>query len=159
LHTTTFSSTFVSDSSTRFAENKLLFGTFAFTNGTSLNEMHIVGGCHRLPEFPWYLQPFQFWSQFVTVPAFSVLSSLATSSHGAPVTSLSWSSSHAFRFRQTKRRTTSFSINRMLCPRLARLLWGYWVTCTHADLEARRLQQWSPVCYFLFLLVYLFALW
>ncbi|KAH9979968.1 hypothetical protein BGW80DRAFT_1556630 [Lactifluus volemus] len=122
LHTTTFSGTFVSDSSTRFAENKPLFGTFAFTNGTSLNEMHIIGGCHRLPEFPWYLQPFQSWSQFVTVPAFSVLSSLATSSHGAPVTSLSWSSSHAFRFRQTKRRTTSFSIDRMLCPRLARLL-------------------------------------
>ncbi|KAF8489254.1 hypothetical protein F5888DRAFT_1747292 [Russula emetica] len=75
-HTTTFSGTFVSDNSTRFPESQPLFGTFAFTNGTSLNQMHIIGGCHRLSEFPWYLQPFPFWSQFITVPAFSVLSSL-----------------------------------------------------------------------------------
>ena len=75
-HTTIFSGTFVSDNSTRFPESQPLFGTFAFTNGTSLNQMHIIEGCHRLSEFPLYLQPFPFWSQFITVPAFSVLSSL-----------------------------------------------------------------------------------
>lgn len=75
-HTITFSGTFVSDNSTRFPESQPLFGTFAFTNGMSLNEMHIIGGCHRLSEFAWYLKPFPFWSQFITVPAFSVLSSL-----------------------------------------------------------------------------------
>ena len=75
-HTTTFSGTFVSDNSTRFPEAQPLFGTFAFTNGTSLNQMHIIEGCHRLSEFAWYLKPFPFWSQFITVPAFSVLSSL-----------------------------------------------------------------------------------
>ena len=75
-HTATFSGSFVSDNSTRFSDSQPLFGTFAFTSGTSLNQMHIIGGCHRLAEFPWYLQPFPFWSQFITVPAFSVLSSL-----------------------------------------------------------------------------------
>jgi uncharacterized membrane protein YjjB (DUF3815 family) len=75
-HTTTFSGSFVSDNSTRFPESQPLFGTFGFTNGTSLNQMHIIEGCHRLSEFPWYLQQFPFWSQFITVPAFSVLSSL-----------------------------------------------------------------------------------
>jgi len=75
-HTTTFSGTFASDNSTRFGGSQPLVGTFAFTNGTSFHQMHIIGGCHRLPEFPWYLQPFPFWSQFITVPAFSVLSSM-----------------------------------------------------------------------------------
>lgn len=75
-HTTTFSGTFVSDNSTRFGESRPLAGTFAFTNGTSFHQMHIIGGCHRMPEFAWYLQPFPFWSQFITVPAFSVLSSM-----------------------------------------------------------------------------------
>ncbi|KAI9508342.1 hypothetical protein F5148DRAFT_1356167 [Russula earlei] len=65
-HTTAFSGTF----------SQALFGTFAFTNRTSLDQIHIIEGCHRLPEFPWYLQPFPFWSQFITVPAFSVLSSM-----------------------------------------------------------------------------------
>ena len=75
-HNTIFSGSFISDNSTRFAESRALFGTFTFTNGTSLNQMHIIEGCHRMPEFPLYLQPFPFWSQFITVPAFSVLSSL-----------------------------------------------------------------------------------
>jgi hypothetical protein len=75
-HTITFSGSFVSDNSTRFAESQPLLGNFAFTSGTSLLEMNIIGGCHRLPGFPWYFQPFPFWSQFITVPAFSILSSL-----------------------------------------------------------------------------------
>ncbi|KAF8264762.1 DUF1212-domain-containing protein [Lactarius quietus] len=75
-HTITFAGSFVSDNSTRFAESQPLVGTFAFTTGTSLLEMNIIGGCHRLPGFPWYFQPFPFWSQFITVPAFSILSSL-----------------------------------------------------------------------------------
>jgi len=34
-------------------------------------------GCFRPPENPWYIQPFPFWTQFVTVPLFSTLSSLS----------------------------------------------------------------------------------
>ncbi len=75
-HTITFSGTFVSDNSTRFTENLPLFGTFAFTSGESLREMNIIEGCHRLLGSPWYFQPFPYWSQFFTVPAFSILSSL-----------------------------------------------------------------------------------
>ncbi|KAI0301187.1 DUF1212-domain-containing protein [Multifurca ochricompacta] len=75
-HTITYSGIFVSDNSTRFAADNPLLGTFAFTNGASLREMNIIEGCHRLPGSLWYLQPFPFWSQFITVPAFSVLSSM-----------------------------------------------------------------------------------
>jgi len=75
-YTATFSGTFVSDNSTRFADSQALFGTFAFTNRTSLQDLHIIEGCHRPPDSPWYLQLFPFWSQFITVPAFSVLSSM-----------------------------------------------------------------------------------
>jgi hypothetical protein len=36
----------------------------------------IVVGCLREPNIPWYLQPFPWWSQFIIVPIFSLLSSL-----------------------------------------------------------------------------------
>ncbi|KAI0269942.1 hypothetical protein BC834DRAFT_819968 [Gloeopeniophorella convolvens] len=75
-HTTDFSGLFVADNSTRFAGDNPLFGTFSFTNATSFHQMHIIDGCHRPPGFPWYLRQFPFWSQFITVPAFSILSSM-----------------------------------------------------------------------------------
>ncbi|EGO27841.1 hypothetical protein SERLADRAFT_360407 [Serpula lacrymans var. lacrymans S7.9] len=37
----------------------------------------IINGCYRPSSFPWYIQPFPLWTQFVIVPIFSLLSSLA----------------------------------------------------------------------------------
>ncbi|KII94863.1 hypothetical protein PLICRDRAFT_97757 [Plicaturopsis crispa FD-325 SS-3] len=41
------------------------------------SSQHIIEGCYRPDGFPWYLQPFPFWTQFLIVPTFSILSSLA----------------------------------------------------------------------------------
>ncbi|TFY77460.1 hypothetical protein EWM64_g6553 [Hericium alpestre] len=72
-----YTGAFVSDNSTRFGPDGPLFGTFTFMNGSTLTQEHIVNGCYRPPEFPWYLQPFPWWAQFFIVPLFSILSSLA----------------------------------------------------------------------------------
>lgn len=74
------SGTFVSDNSTSYmsvAEGNPLRGTYTFTSTAPLTEEHIRNGCYRPPDFPWYLQPFPWWSQFIIVPIFSTLSSLA----------------------------------------------------------------------------------
>jgi uncharacterized membrane protein YjjB (DUF3815 family) len=42
-----------------------------------LSDRSIFGGCYRPRAFPWYLQPFPFWTEFIIVPVFSILSSLA----------------------------------------------------------------------------------
>ncbi|KAF9820946.1 hypothetical protein IEO21_00923 [Rhodonia placenta] len=42
-----------------------------------MTSSYIIDGCYRPPEFPWYLQPFPWWTQFIIVPIFSILSSLA----------------------------------------------------------------------------------
>jgi hypothetical protein len=42
-----------------------------------LSDRSIFNGCYRPPSFPWYLQPFPFWTEFLIVPIFSILSSLA----------------------------------------------------------------------------------
>ena len=52
-------------------------GSFTFTNGSAHLSTHMRVGCFRPPEYPWFLQPFPFWSQFITVPLFSTLSSLS----------------------------------------------------------------------------------
>ncbi|KIL00591.1 hypothetical protein PAXRUDRAFT_29678 [Paxillus rubicundulus Ve08.2h10] len=49
-----------------------LIGTFASDNATD----DIVDGCYRPTSFPWFLQPFPWWTQFLIVPIFSILSSL-----------------------------------------------------------------------------------
>ncbi|KAI0029733.1 DUF1212-domain-containing protein [Vararia minispora EC-137] len=76
-HTIMYTGTFTSDNTTRFGQDAPLTGTFSFMNGTTYEQQHIVGGCYRPPDFSWYLQPFPFYTQFVIVPVFSVLSSLA----------------------------------------------------------------------------------
>ncbi|TFY65636.1 hypothetical protein EVG20_g5445 [Dentipellis fragilis] len=76
-HTVVYTGAFVADNSTRFTAEMPLFGTFSFSNGTTLTQEHIVNGCYRPPSFPWYLQPFPWWAQFFIVPLFSVCSSLA----------------------------------------------------------------------------------
>ncbi|PCH41220.1 DUF1212-domain-containing protein [Wolfiporia cocos MD-104 SS10] len=77
----TITGTFVSDNATMIAPDlnhgNPLSGTFTFTNSTPLVREYIVDGCYRPPHFPWFLQPFPWWTQFIIVPIFSILSSLA----------------------------------------------------------------------------------
>ncbi|KAH7930731.1 DUF1212-domain-containing protein [Leucogyrophana mollusca] len=73
--TTTLVGTFAPDNSTE--GTPYVEGTFTFTNSTNPFQKNIVDGCYRPESFPWYLQPFPLWTQFLIVPIFSVLSSLA----------------------------------------------------------------------------------
>lgn len=54
-----------------------LVGTWTFTHAVAIETLDIVKGCYRPRSFPWYLQPFPFWTTFIIVPAFSTLSSLS----------------------------------------------------------------------------------
>ncbi|KAH0587725.1 hypothetical protein H2248_006487 [Termitomyces sp. 'cryptogamus'] len=54
-----------------------LVGTWIFTHSVAIETLNIVKGCYRPQSFPWYLQPFPFWTSFIIVPVFSTLSSLA----------------------------------------------------------------------------------
>ncbi|GBE79531.1 hypothetical protein BKA93DRAFT_830826 [Sparassis latifolia] len=76
----TITGTFLADNATTTNATdgaSALQGTFTFTNSTPYIVEHIITGCYRPPSFPWYLQPFPWWSQFIIVPTFSILSSLA----------------------------------------------------------------------------------
>ncbi|KAI0045314.1 DUF1212-domain-containing protein [Auriscalpium vulgare] len=68
---------FIADNATAVGNGIPPTGTFAYSNNTIRTQEHFVDGCYRPADFPWYLQPFPFWTQFVIVPAFSILSSLA----------------------------------------------------------------------------------
>jgi hypothetical protein len=50
-------------------------GTFSFTPATPFIQQNIVKACYRPPTFPWYLQPYPWWTQFIIVPIFSFISS------------------------------------------------------------------------------------
>ncbi|KAH8106158.1 DUF1212-domain-containing protein [Cristinia sonorae] len=72
---------FWTDNNTVMGNNTHFFHTngptpFTFTTSMPLLHEHIVVGCYRPPSFPWYLQPFPWWTQFLIVPTFSILSSL-----------------------------------------------------------------------------------
>ncbi|KJA30161.1 hypothetical protein HYPSUDRAFT_61000 [Hypholoma sublateritium FD-334 SS-4] len=54
-----------------------LNGTWTFTHTILPKQQDIHDGCYRPARFPWYLQPFPFWTTFLIVPLFSTLSSLA----------------------------------------------------------------------------------
>ena len=54
-----------------------LNGTWTFTHTILPKQQDIYHGCYRPAGFPWYLQPFPFWTSFLIVPLFSTLSSLA----------------------------------------------------------------------------------
>ncbi|KAI0003098.1 DUF1212-domain-containing protein [Russula compacta] len=71
-----YTGNFVVDNGTLARPELPSFGSFTFTDGSAPLSMHMRDGCYRPPEYPWYLQPFPFWSQFITVPLFSTLSSL-----------------------------------------------------------------------------------
>jgi hypothetical protein len=74
--TVVYTGSFVIDNGTLTRAELPSFGSFTFTNG-STPSMHMHEGCYRPPDHPWYLHPFPFWSQFITVPLFSILSSLS----------------------------------------------------------------------------------
>ncbi|KAF9226595.1 DUF1212-domain-containing protein [Gyrodon lividus] len=73
--TTTLIGTFAPDNATDGTPPAM--GTFTFTNATNVYMKDIVGGCYRPTSFPWFLQPFPWWTEFLIVPIFSILSSLA----------------------------------------------------------------------------------
>ncbi|KAI0068289.1 DUF1212-domain-containing protein [Artomyces pyxidatus] len=50
-------------------------GSFGFVNTT--NSLHMMKGCYRDPAFPWYRQPFPYWTLGFLVPIYSLCSSLA----------------------------------------------------------------------------------
>ncbi|KAI0053134.1 DUF1212-domain-containing protein [Auriscalpium vulgare] len=50
-------------------------GTFGFADAT--NSLHIMKSCYRDPAFPWYRQPFPWWTMFFLVPLYSMCSSLS----------------------------------------------------------------------------------
>jgi uncharacterized membrane protein YjjB (DUF3815 family) len=74
--TVVIAGSWMADNSTTASELPLV-GTFTFSHSIPLSDRSIVNGCYRPPSAPWYLQPFPFWTEFVIVPVFSILSSLA----------------------------------------------------------------------------------
>lgn len=75
--TIVYTGSFIVDNGTLTRPELPSFGSFTFTDGSAPLSTHMREGCFRPPEYPWYLQPFPFWSQFITVPLFSTLSSLS----------------------------------------------------------------------------------
>lgn len=54
-------------------------GAFVFSNSSLVsNTPSIAEGCYRNPEWPWYLQEFPWWTLFILVPVFSIVSSLGS---------------------------------------------------------------------------------
>ncbi|KAF8481050.1 hypothetical protein DFH94DRAFT_853120 [Russula ochroleuca] len=49
-------------------------GTFGFVNATN---SHVSRGCYRDPDWPWFRQPFPWWTMFFLVPLYSTCSSLS----------------------------------------------------------------------------------
>jgi len=73
---TTLVGTFASDNSTSSLPN--VTGTFTFTNATNaFSTQNVIDGCFRQGDWPWYLRPFPSWTEYIIVPIFSILSSLA----------------------------------------------------------------------------------
>jgi uncharacterized membrane protein YjjB (DUF3815 family) len=72
----TVTGSYIADPSANIPQKLARAGSFTFTPSTPFVRQNIVQGCYRPPTFPWYLQPFPWWSQFIIVPLFSVFSSL-----------------------------------------------------------------------------------
>lgn len=51
-------------------------GTFQFQS-PAIQPKDMLVGCHRPADFPWYKQPFAWWSLFFLVPLYTLLSSMA----------------------------------------------------------------------------------
>ncbi|OSX67292.1 hypothetical protein POSPLADRAFT_1068427 [Postia placenta MAD-698-R-SB12] len=53
-----------------------LSGTFSFTD-VGQTASHVIKGCYRDPQWPWWRQPFPWWTALFLVPLYSLCSSLA----------------------------------------------------------------------------------
>lgn len=51
-------------------------GPMTYSIALPVYREHLVAGCYRPPEFPWYLQSWPWWAQFFVVPLFATVSSL-----------------------------------------------------------------------------------
>lgn len=72
----TVTGTYIADANATIPQKLARRGTFTFTPSTPIVRANIVQGCYRPASFPWYLQNYPWWSQFIIVPVFSILSSL-----------------------------------------------------------------------------------
>ena len=68
---------FVADKNNTFGTGIPAAGQFSFTKAATLQPDHVIQGCYRPPENPWYLRPFPYWIQFFVVPLFSIISSMS----------------------------------------------------------------------------------
>ncbi|TFL05965.1 hypothetical protein BDV98DRAFT_499548 [Pterulicium gracile] len=76
-NTVTLSGTWLSDNDTHLNATDIpVLGTWTFTHSLQPERHHIVDGCFRSPDAPWYMQQFPWWTAFMIVPVFSLLSSL-----------------------------------------------------------------------------------
>ncbi|OBZ79347.1 Pheromone-regulated membrane protein 10 [Grifola frondosa] len=55
----------------------MLGGTFTFMQAPESGISHVIKGCYRGPSWPWYRQPFPWWTMLFLVPIYSTCSSLA----------------------------------------------------------------------------------
>ena len=53
-----------------------LGGTFTFLQSARPEERHVIKGCYRDPAWPWYRQPFPWWTMLFLVPVYSTCSSV-----------------------------------------------------------------------------------
>ncbi|GJE96217.1 threonine/serine exporter family protein [Phanerochaete sordida] len=72
----TVTGTYIADPNATIPQKLARIGSFTFTPSTPFTRQNIVQGCYRPSSFPWYLQRYPWWAQFIIVPVFSVLSSL-----------------------------------------------------------------------------------
>ncbi|KAF7979646.1 hypothetical protein HWV62_41615 [Athelia sp. TMB] len=57
--------------------NQTVGGTLAIVNSTvDASQDHIIEGCYRAPNWPWWRQPLPWWTVFFLVPLYLALSSL-----------------------------------------------------------------------------------
>ncbi|CDO72990.1 hypothetical protein BN946_scf185007.g44 [Trametes cinnabarina] len=54
-----------------------LGGTFTFMQSADSGTSHIIKGCYRNPAWPWWRQPFPWWTMLFLVPMYSTFSSIA----------------------------------------------------------------------------------
>ncbi|KAI0801052.1 DUF1212-domain-containing protein [Fomes fomentarius] len=68
---------YIIDSNLTSAGLSGLGGTFVFLQTAASGHSNIVKGCYRNPGWPWYRQPFPWWTMFFLVPLYSTCSSVA----------------------------------------------------------------------------------
>lgn len=76
----TLTGTFIADNTSQVYDGyyaRALTGGFSFTTASPFHHENMVQGCYRPTDAPFYLRPFPWWTQFIIVPIFSTLSSLA----------------------------------------------------------------------------------